>query len=35
MTKEGLSQVQIAEETMVSQKTISNDIVKLRAKGKL
>lgn len=35
MVKEGLSQVKIAEKTMVSQKTISNDIAKLREQGKL
>jgi DNA-binding NarL/FixJ family response regulator len=35
MTEDGLSQVEIAEKTMVSQKTISNDIAKLREKGKL
>jgi len=35
MTEEGLSQTDIAEKTMVSQKTISNDIAKLREKGKL
>ena len=35
MIRNGLTQVQIAEKTMVSQKTISNDIAKLREKGKL
>lgn len=35
MTEKGLSQTEIAEKTMVSQKTISNDIAKLRKKGKL
>lgn len=35
MAEKGLSQTEIAEKTMVSQKTISNDIAKLRSKGKL
>ena len=35
MAQEGMSQVQIADKTMVSQKTISNDIAKLRKKGRL
>ncbi|NQZ31425.1 MAG: HTH domain-containing protein [Oceanospirillaceae bacterium] len=35
MVEAGLSQTDIAEKTMVSQKTISNDIAKLREKGKL
>lgn len=35
LVQEGLSQTQIAEKTMYSQKTISNDIRKLRNDGEL
>lgn len=35
LVQEGLSQIQIAEKTMYSQKTISNDIRKLRSDGEL
>lgn len=35
MAKEGKTQTEIAEKTIVSQKTISNDIAKLREQGKL
>jgi len=35
LTREGMTQQEIADRTMVSQKTISNDIAKLKELGKL